>query len=492
MLKRSFLYGAMLLLLANSCKKDNTTKMPDPDIVDADKEMLLRDSAYVYSLVLSLWEDKLPQPNGNDLKAFTGRFSTAEQVLDELRKSATQDRFSFVDRAGSVSEEIQEGVYKETGAVPIFLYETSNATKAQMYIRLVQKNSPAAKAGIIRGMKIKSVNGNTNVLLDPNGNNDQPSINLYYKFFSGEALSLVVVHPETGKESTIAVKGDAYQINPIVKDTVINLNGKKVGYFGYTSFVNVGPVTKPNDYYRDMDNVFKKYQAVDELVIDLRYNGGGSTRSAEALANFLVPVAKAKESMYSYKINRHLLAEGYGKPGQAFGPVNFAKPNTLNLKRVYFLVTKSTASASELVINALMPYMDVQIISTSGVGSYGKPVGFFESRVMGGYASFYITSFQMLNSMGYGDYFSGLVGEKKDAFDGFNKQLGDPTESLFSEALYHIANNRYRNSTQSASLRKTNKSGDAILQAAENQPEVPHVSGMYKFADENKSLQIGF
>lgn len=495
MMKKSILFGALIaMFFASSCEKD-PVQGKDGDGKNPDKETLFRDSAYYYSLALSLWEDKLPSPTIKndqiDLQAYTGKFADAEAVLADLKKYATLDRFSFVDRTGDVSSEIQQGVYKETGAIPIFLLETAGATKAQMYIRLVQKGSPAADAGLMRGMKIVSVNGDKDVLLDPNGSNSQKAIQLYQKFFTGDKLVLEVVNTD-GKASTITVTGTSYKMDPILTNKVLDLNGKKVGYFAYTSFINVYTGGKPNEHYNKMKAAFDGFAGVDELVIDLRYNGGGSTLSAEELSNFLVPTANAKSLMYKYKINRHLITEGLNNEGMPFGPVNFDKTNTLNLKRVYFLVTKSTASASELVINNLKPYMDVQIISTGNVGSYGKPVGFFESKVLKGYASYYITSFQMLNSKGEGDYFAGLIGTKKDAYEGFTKQLGDPTEGMLSEALYHIANGSYRSSSASASLRKTSRSGKAEMEPSNKQPLNPHGIGMYKFADEIKSLPTAF
>ncbi len=488
MLKKKILVGALLaLVVAASCKKDPVNPAPDPN---ADKEILFRDSAYYYSLALSLWTDKLPQPKivneKIDLKAFTGKFKTAEEVLDELRKSATLDRFSFVDRAGTVSEEIQQGVYKETGATPIFLLENANSTNANLYIRYVQKNSPAAKAGLIRGMRVLSINGDTKV--DYNSDNANNFKNAM-KFFSGETLKLVVVSPIDGKESTITVTGDAYQIDPIMVNKVIDHNGKKVGYMAYTSFVNVyNSQGQPNSYYTAMENAFKAFEGVDEMVIDLRYNGGGSTATADYLANQLVPLAYGKELMYKYKVNEILEGWGWIKPGGYFAPVYFNKKNTLNLKRVYFLGTKQTASASELVINSLKPFMDVQLITVKGEGTYGKPVGFFETEAVHGYGSYYITSFQMTNKDNFGDYFDGLKGQKTNSSESFSLQLGDPNEGMFSDALYHITNGNYRSA--SASLRRTTKSGKPEMEASNVQPQSPHVTGMFKFSNEHHLKNI--
>ena len=479
------IFVLILGLFIVSCKKDNAK----PDTQNLDKEILLRDSTYFYSILFSLWTDKLPQPaekNGKlDLKAYTEDFDKAEDVLEALMAKTQYDRFSFIDREGTVSEEIGDGIHKETGAIPIFLSTDGTTATASLYVRFVQKNSPAEKAGLLRGMQILSINGNKNVgYLQDQAN----KFELYNKFFTGETLSIQVKHPETGATSTLSVTGNAYQLNPIQNTKVIDRDGKKIGYISYSSFV---AVTKrdgtANDYYSEMVNTFAELQNqnIEELVIDLRYNGGGSTETAELMSNLLVPTAYAKAKMYDYKVNAYLTEWGWNDnndPNAPFKSVNFDKKNTLNLKRVYFLVTQSSASASELVINVLKPYMDVQIISTNNLGSYGKPVGFFGYPVVDEYADLYITSFQMVNKDGFGDYFNGLSGTKKNSIDTFSKQLGDETEGMLADALYHIVNGTYRSAQGSASYRKSTSYRGVTLESIEHQPETPNVKGLYKFA----------
>ncbi|MCL8000831.1 S41 family peptidase, partial [Brucella sp. 21LCYQ03] len=121
----------------------------------------------------------------------------------------------------------------------------------------------------------------------------------------------------------------------------------------------------------------------------------------QLLTNLIVPSGHNGQIMYSYVMNDILTAGGFTDPSRTnapFQPIKINKTNNLSLNRVYFLVTSSSASASELVINALKPYMDVQIISTQGRGTYGKPVGSFGRAVMSNAARLYITSFKMTNA----------------------------------------------------------------------------------------------
>ncbi|WP_138093713.1 S41 family peptidase [Sphingobacterium daejeonense] len=497
MMKRFIVFAFLAtLIFCVGCKKDSV-KPEEDDGRDPDKEILLRDSTYFYSLLFSLWEEKLPQPKVGtdgkaDLKAFTGSFQTSEEVFAALRKDAPDDRFSFVDRAGTVSEEIQQGVYKETGITPIYISVTdqNNNTETNLYVKVVQKGSPAEKAGLIRGMKILSINGDSKIDYDTDEKQDFKN---FYKVMTGEgALELVVqAAGETGTKK-ITVSAAAYNIDPILIKKIFTVNRKKVGYLFYTSFVNVFSNSKPNAYYNAMLDAFKEFETanIDELVVDLRYNGGGSTSSAEFMANLIAPVAAGKGKMYDYKVNKNLAEAGWNdnsNPEAPFQSVNFNKTNSLNLPRVYFLGTTSTASASELVINVLKPYMTVELITTNGRGTYGKPVGFFGWPTVNGYADLYITSFQMNNKDGYGDYFSGLTGQKKDARDGFLTQLGDESESLLAAALDHIATGSY---SARASARRS-KTGLDVIQTPQ-QPEMKsYRNNMYKFSkDKMPSLPI--
>ncbi len=481
MMKKIWLAALLLsLLFGASCKKDNTDPTPDDDGRDPAKEILLRDSTYFYSLAFSLWEDKLPAPKddgtGNpDLKAFTNQYKDAEEVLSALRqiiyqKSGIDDRFSFIDRAGTVSEEIQQGVYKETGVTPIYLSGVNGESTGNMYIKLVQKKSPAEAAGLKRGMRVLSMNGDSKLDYDTD---QAQGFKNFYKFMSGETLKLVVQSPGEQNTKEITVTGAAYNIDPILSAQVIAVGDKKVGYLAYTSFVNVLSSNGPNSYYNALTKVFNDFEAanIDELVVDLRYNGGGSTNSAELLANLIAPKSADKGKMYDYKFNRYYEEENIS--------INFDKKNSLNLGRVYFLGTQSTASASELVMNVLAPYMTTEIITTSNMGTYGKPVGFFGWPVVNRYADLYITSFKMTNSAGYGDYFSGLKGNKSDAADGFFSQLGDPNELMLKEALYHIAHGNYEPKAKASS-----RNSEQNLLKINQVPEIKEYrNNMYIFPD---------
>src|SRR5690606_6391502 len=181
---------------------------------------------------------------------------------------ATDDRFSFVDRAGTVSEEIQQGIYKETGITPIYIsFTDGTTTETNLYVKLVQKNSPADKAGFKRGMKITSINGDTKLDYDTDEKQDFKN---FYRVMTGEgAMEMVVQAAGESKTQNLTVTAAAYNVDPILIKKIFTLNDKKVGYLFYTSFVNVMSSSGPNAYYTDLLNAFKEFETanINELVV---------------------------------------------------------------------------------------------------------------------------------------------------------------------------------------------------------------------------------
>ncbi len=170
---------------------------------------------------------------------------------------------------------------------------------------------------------------------------------------------------------------------------------------------------------------------VRDVIIDLRYNGGGYVSMAERLGNYLAPLAANGNLMMRQQYN--------DKYSQYNRTDNFRKQGSLNLNRVFFIVSNSTASASELLINNLKPYMEVILVGPNK--TYGKPVGFFPIPV----ADWYIfpISFRTTNKNGEGNYYGGLALNYQVA-DGLDKDWGITTESSFGSALTYITSGVFK------------------------------------------------
>ena len=148
-------------------------------------------------------------------------------------------------------------------------------------------------------------------------------------------------------------------------------------------------------------------QGVQELIIDLRYNGGGSVAVAEQICNYLVQSANTGKLMYTNQLNATKTAQNSSR--------NFSKIGNINLSRVIFITSRSSASASELIINALDPYMDVVLI---GDNTYGKPVGSFPlssyNRILqNNNVEVVPITFAIANSVGKAEYFDGFPADFK-------------------------------------------------------------------------------
>lgn len=429
-----------------SCRKESPVVPLEKPERGATKEDLLKDSVYYYTDYFYLWQDQLPA--GGSFNFFAAEwlgmpwtnllprgsnYKTAEDVLEAIKSYAKDangrllDRFSFLDRTGAVNESIQEGLSGSLG----FDVRYNNAT--DLFVKLIYPNSPADKAGIKRGWQILEINGNSNL--------DVAAFEQDNFAFLNRALSASTINLKLRKEDggtvDIQLLRATFQIKPILYSAVYNVGAKKVGYFVFESFVATENSDGGDTYVKsDLNQLLSGFQSqgVSELIVDLRYNGGGAVITAEDLSNMLVPVVANGQLMYGYEVNKEMETDGWKE--LVFTPVNFQKTNSLNVNRIYFLVTAgSTASASELLINNLTPFVDTKLIGEDH--TYGKPVGFFPWEILN--TDLYAVSFKTTNALGFGDYFNGLPVDF-NVGDDVSKNWGDPEEAMLKQALYHSAN----------------------------------------------------
>ena len=462
-MKRIIYIIPILILGIFGCKKKDAPFETDQEILSSwnySSESYLKDSTLYFTKLLSLWQNNIVPSQVNDIldsikvRRITKDYDKAENVLEYLINMTPKDpetgdpydRFSFLDRQGVVNEEIQNARSTSYGIYVIYL-QTAEAKRdndnAHLYVRMLDLNSPAYIAGLRRGDRILSINGdtkydyNTQKAQNFRGINDalnSASMDIKWQKPNGETFEKTIIQTQ-------------YTINPILSNWIKEIGGKKVGYFAFSSFISIVSQNQLNSLYNNLQSMFNSFetQGVKHLIVDLRYNGGGSTFTAEYLANKLAPRTANGKRMYYYKLNDVVKEE----LGSDFEPVDFSKNGNLELTKVYFLVTSSTASASELLINSLKPYMDVQIIGSEK--TYGKPVGFWGIPIgqKSNKADIYVTSFQMFNAANFGDYFGGLAPNKITRED-FLKDFGDVEEGFIAEALYNIQNGSYTSATQSA------------------------------------------
>ena len=245
----------------------------------------------------------------------------------------------------------------------------NDANDIIFYVRYVAPNSPASDAGIVRGDIINAIDG---IVLN------ESNYNATVSKLSNETINLSFVSESGGNLTFIEDKTiTAIQLseNPVhYKKVFTDVNGKKVGYLVYNAFRS-----SYNDELNEAFSFFKT-EAVDELIIDLRLNGGGSVLTSSYLASMIYEKAGVDIFAELNFNSKHSDQNGTYEFDNALNiyDVNGAKTgeetiNRLtNISQLYVLTSGSTASASEMIINGLKAFIPVKVIGTT---TYGKNVG---------------------------------------------------------------------------------------------------------------------
>ncbi|RFZ84439.1 hypothetical protein DYU05_02130 [Mucilaginibacter terrenus] len=463
---RKFIYliiasAAML----TSCKKEKV----------ASSELdLMRDSVFYYEKQLYYWNDAIPeyatfQPRrytgSNDLDALNKElFALSQYKINPATGKAyeyyaadpTHPKYSFIDD-GSISQELN-GVTGDFGFAPIW------NDLDDLRIRYVAPNSPAATAGIKRGYQITKINNRTNLTYDGDGGGGANLNFVINAYANSTTISMTLKRPDASTFD-VTLNTATYTINPVYNYKVITQGGKKVGYFVFNEFTSL------DNSKANINQAFNEFaaQGITELVVDLRYNGGGRVETSEYLANVIAPAAKVGSKMYTTYYNS-LMQSGKAddllrkqtrkdeETGKSYTYADFDYSEERNismfsredvsvpalaLNHVFFIVTGSTASASELLINNLKPVMDVKLIGTT---TYGKPVGFSYLQI--NKYQMYTPMFETKNSVNQGGYFTGMLPASPDYpgfkdFDDVTHDFGDPTETLLAHALKFVETGTY-------------------------------------------------
>lgn len=297
----------------------------------------------------------------------------------------------------------------------------------KLYISFVFSESPAGKDGWQRGWEIVEING-------------QP-ISSYKTSTGGYDFKLGPSDPGItntftfrlldGSTTTRSNVKAEYQSNSVLDRRVINLEGKKVGYWAYQSFKATAGLTPTRSAEVQSSMEFFQAQGIDELIIDLRYNGGGSVAVAEQIMNYLIQPANTNKLMYTNKLNSVKTSLNSFK--------NFSKIGSISLNRIVFITSRGSASASELIINSLSPYMEVVLI---GDNTYGKPVGSFplsryNTILSDNNVELVPITFATANSQGKAEYFEGFQANYTVG-DSPNIPWGDPADLRLNAALQYI------------------------------------------------------
>ena len=366
-----------------------------------------------------LWEEYIPE-NIDRSQEFDPK-----DYFEKLLFKPT-DRWSFITEDYESLINSFKGIEESFGHnFKLFLLSGSNDVIG--VVKYVVPNSPADDAGIQRGDLFYKVNG---ITLNSSNYRELLFESSSYTLSFGKFNEV----GEIVQEEDISLISTVINENPIYINKTIDYDGYKIGYLSYNQFIS---------YYNDsLVNVMEKFKAdgISDLVLDLRYNPGGSISTAILLSSMIVPTEVATNNevysrlVWNDAVNDYWL-EQEGEESDNLLSRFFTPEVSLNLQTVYILVTANTASASELVINCLRPYMNVVVIGPEN--TTGKYVG--SITVQADETDYENWAMQPIvlktaNANGVSDYSDGFAPDFQ-VEDDFNAPLGTIEEDMLATAI---------------------------------------------------------
>jgi carboxyl-terminal processing protease len=388
-----------------------------------------------------LWKDNVPDladdrfANQDQTNAYTEGFSNPTELFNSLLyQKGTIDKYSVIYSDYTVLEGVLSGNTKNNGVDFALRPKPGSATEIYGWVRYIIPNSDASTKDILRGDIFYAVNGTT--LTQDN----------YRTLLGAETYTLNLADYNGGNITpngqSVALTKTNLAENPILMNTVITQGEKKVAYLMYNGFYNA--------YDNQLNTVFGNFrsQGVTHLVLDLRYNSGGSVNTATKLASMITGQFSG-EIFAKQQWNEKAQAYYEGKNPNSLLNKFVSGLNSLNLNKVYVLTTQSSASASELVINCLKPYINVVQIGDKTTGKNVGSITLYDSPTFGKkdvnkshkYAMQPIV-LKVVNKLNFGDYTSGIEPniEVLEDLDDLGV-LGDVNEPLLNAALDNISTN---------------------------------------------------
>jgi hypothetical protein len=394
---KSFLL-LLLFALPLSCEDMDDNAVPS--------ELQIKDFIWKGMNLYYLWQADVSDladdrfANQTQLNTFLETFENPTTLFNALRVNTSIDRFSVIYSDYSVLEGVLSGNTLNNGMDYGLRYKSGSTTDIYGWVRYIIPNSDAAAKPVARGNIFYAINGtpltidNYRTLLA----NETYTVN--FADFDGGNI--------TPNGQSVTLTKTALAENPILLSNVITQNDKKIGYLMYNGFFP--------SFDNQLNTVFGDFisQGVTHLVLDLRYNSGGSVNTATKLASMITGQFSGQlfaRQQWNAKAQAYFQANNPGSLENKF----IGGLNSLNLNKVYVLTTKSSASASELVINCLKPYINViqigDVTAGKNVGSitlYDSPT--FAKQNVNPNHKFAMQPIvlKIVDKNGFGDYTAGI------------------------------------------------------------------------------------
>jgi carboxyl-terminal processing protease len=399
-----------------------------------------------------LYQDNIPDLNDlknqsfGDLNAYTSQFTPESLFSNLLYNRSTVDKYSVLFSNYTQLEQALSGSSDTNGLKIGISLKTGSTTDVFGWIKYIMPNSDASIKPIFRGTIFSGINGTP------------LTVSNYRALLANTTYTLNLADYNSGSITpngiSVTLTKSAYSENPVLYTNTYTVNAKKVGYLVYNGFYN--------NYENDLNNAFGalKNQNITDLVLDLRYNPGGSIATATRLASMIT--GQFYNQLFSIQQwNRKIQPQIDPQNSNEYFTNrigNGNQINSLNLGKVYILTTNSTASASELVINCLKPYINVIQIGATTTGKNVGSITMYDSPNFSKqgvnpnhkYAMQPIV-LKTANRLGFGDYSQGITPEI--ATNILNENignlgvLGDVSEPLLAKALNLVLTSKINQNT---------------------------------------------
>ncbi|MGQ9620221.1 MAG: S41 family peptidase [Bacteroidales bacterium] len=403
-MKKLWISIVYILIILISCKKEEIK--PVTNNTEAEANEALYELMYEWYL----WYNNLPHVKPS---AYTDPY----ELMAALRYKP-YDRWSFVaDYKEFIAS--MEGTFVGHG-----IRMGLDASK-KVRIVMIYKNSPLYKDGVRRGWIIKKLNGVDLASVFLAG--DLTTYNQLIGPSEEGYINIFTFENPQGAEVTITTPKAKFTVNSVLADTIYNLSSGKTAYLAFNEFIE----PSSNELLASFQKFYNNN--VKDLILDMRYNSGGILSVATKLASYIsgppIPNVLVKCMYNDKKYNEN--SDEYFKSIE----------NTLNLSRLVVICTYETASASEVIINGLKPYIDVILV---GDTTHGKPTGMRVWAYPGNNPKYVYApvTFKMVNKNNYGDFFNGFPPDKY-ATDDITHDFGDLNEYCLKEAVFYIENGSF-------------------------------------------------
>jgi C-terminal processing protease CtpA/Prc len=417
----------------------------------------------------------------NDPSLFSVADYFSQLQTDELTASGSfKDDFHFSQSTEDYNQRTQSGVTSGYGISWEFI---SSSSPRRLIVRYTEPNSPASIAGVSRGFELKMLDGID--FVNSSAQTDVDQINsVLFPSDDSQTFNFVFSDDAGNEVLNTNLTSANIELQPVQNVTVIDTDAGRLGYMQFNSFIRTGQQGLIDGFQKFVD------QGVTELVIDLRYNGGGLLAMASQMAYMVAGSAQTNNQTFETLQFNDKYPNVDPVTGDTLRPTPFYTREidwttnqftdktlpSVDLTRVFILATDSTCSASEAVINGLRG-IDVEVV-LMGDTTCGKPYGFYPTDNCS--TTYFTIQFQGVNAKGFGEYSEGFSPVSSPIFadqlpgcpvtDDFTQVLGNEKEALLASAIEYaetgvcLIQNKTANKPISKSVinGNLNKSGIAI------------------------------